>query len=49
MTDNPLAYYVVRARNREIERIVRRPESLMGEELRHTGRTGRRRRGWRRA
>jgi hypothetical protein len=49
MTDHPLTYYVAQARNREIERIARRPESLMGEELRHTGRTCRRRRGWRRA
>ena len=46
--NDPMAYYVVQARNREIERITRRPERLMGEELRLTGRSGRRRRGWRR-
>lgn len=46
--NDPMAYYVVQARNREIERITRRPERLMGEELRHTGRSGRRRHGWRR-
>ena len=49
MTDHPRTYSVAQARNREIDWIARRPESLMGEELRHTGRTGRRRRGWRRA
>jgi len=35
---------VARAREREIERIVSRPDRLMGEELRLSGRSGRRRR-----
>jgi hypothetical protein len=45
--NDPLAYQVARARDREIERIVSRPDRLMGEELRLSGRCGRRRR-WRR-
>lgn len=42
--NDPLAYQVARARDREIERIVSRPDRLMGEELRLSGRGGR----WRR-
>ncbi len=42
--NDPLAYQVARARDREIERIVSRPDRLMGEELRLSGRSGRRRR-----
>ena len=42
--NDPLAYQVARAREREIERIVNRPDRLMGEELRLGGRSGRRRR-----
>ena len=45
--NDPLAYHVARARDREIERIVSRPDRLMGEELRRSCRSGRRRR-WRR-
>jgi hypothetical protein len=45
--NDPLAYQVARAREREIDRIVSRPDRLMGEELRLSGQSGRRRR-WRR-
>jgi hypothetical protein len=47
--NDPLSYRVARARDREIERIVSRPVRLTGEELRLSGRSGRRRRGWHRA
>jgi len=43
---DPLAYDAAQTRNRDVARSARRPERLMGEELRQ--RTGRRRRGWRR-
>jgi hypothetical protein len=47
--NDPLAYQVARARDREIERLASRPDRLMGEELRLSGRSGRRRRGRHRA
>lgn len=42
---DPLAYDAARTRDRDVAREARRPERRMSEELRHTGRTGRRRRG----
>ena len=42
--NDPLAYQVAQARVREIERLVSRPDRLMGEELRLSARSGRRRR-----
>ena len=43
--DDPLAYQVARAREREIESIVNGQDRLMGGELRLSGRSGRWRRG----
>ena len=42
--NNPLAYDVARARDRELDRMVNRPDRLMGEEIRLNGRGHRRRR-----
>jgi hypothetical protein len=42
--NNPLAYYLAQAQNRDLERVANRPERLMSEELRYAGRSARRRR-----